>query len=229
MSSSEDLWWEVRRRIDNGRKTRIWEDQWLPNNHQRKPKTLKPANRQIDKVADMIVDYRWNRPLICKMFCKEDADNILKVPISITRKEDSRFWLGNQTGEYTVQSGYKHAMERREVETRKMEREAEPSCNSINQHVWKVLWNLNINHKIKLFIWKGLREAVPIKKLIWRRAKARDRICSGCGKEMETLEHMLLNCRKVRGIWKLAPIQWDVIGNLTGNFKNWWTVVTEAR
>lgn len=87
MSSRENLWWGVRRRIGNGRKTRIWEDQWLPNN-QRKPETPKPANDQIDKVADMIVDYRWNRPLIFERFCK---DNILKVPISIIGREDSTF------------------------------------------------------------------------------------------------------------------------------------------
>ena len=167
-------------------------------NHQGKPKTPKPANSQIDKVADMIVDHRWNRPLVFKMFCKEDADNILKVPISVTEREDRTFWTGNQYGEYTVQLGYKHAIERREAEARKVEREAESSCNLTNQHVWKVLWNLNISHKIKFFIWKGLREAVPVKELIWRKVNVGDPICSDCGEEMETLEHMLQNYKRAK-------------------------------
>lgn len=46
---------------------------------------------------------------------------------------------------------------------------------------------------------------------------------------METLEHMLLDCSRAKEIWKLAPVQWDGIKNLTGNFKNWWPSVTETR
>ena len=95
----------------------------MPNNHQEKPKTPKLANCQIDKVAGLIVDYKWNRPLILKIFGEEDADNILKIPISIIGRKDSTFWPGNQTREYTVQSRYKTTMDRREVEARKKESE----------------------------------------------------------------------------------------------------------
>ena len=71
-----------------------------------------------------------------------------------------------------------------------------------------------------MFIWKGLRETLPVKKLIWIRVKVGDPICSGCGEEMETLEHMLLNYKRAKDIWKSAPMQWDGIGNLTRNFKS---------
>ncbi|XP_071924774.1 uncharacterized protein [Coffea arabica] len=229
MSNRDALWWGVRRRIGNGKKTNIWNDQWIPNNHQWKPVTPKPEECQLDKVANLISSRRWNKPLIFKTFCKVDADNILKIPISITRRDDNTFWIGNQNGEYIVQSGYKMAMDRREEETRREGDGAESSCSPINQQVWKVLWSLNISHKIKMFSWKGLREAVPVKELIWRRVKMGDPICSRCGEEVETLEHMLLKCNKVKDIWKLAPIQWDGIENMTDNFKNWWTAVAEAR
>ncbi|XP_071924159.1 uncharacterized protein [Coffea arabica] len=55
-----------------------------------------------------------------------------------------------------------------------------------------------------------------------------DPICSGCGKELETLEHLLLKCKKANEIWKAAPVQWDGIQELTGNFNNWWAALFEA-
>ena len=79
--------------------------------------------------------------------------------------------------------------------------------------------SLNIRHKIKLFIWKCMSEAVPVKEMSWRRMQKRNPMCSACGGGVETLEHLLLKCHKTKEIWKLAPIQWDGIGELTGNFK----------
>lgn len=46
---------------------------------------------------------------------------------------------------------------------------------------------------------------------------------------METLEHMLLECKRAKEIWKLAPVHWDGIQDLTWNFNNWWVATTEAR
>ena len=128
-----------------------------------------------------------------------------------------------------MQSGYKVAMDRREEKTRKEGEGAESSCSSLSQQVWKVLWSLNISHKVKMFIWKGLTGAVPVKELIWRRVKVGDPICTMCGEEVETLEHMLLKCSKVKDIWKLAPIHWDGSEHRSDKFKEWWTVVSEAR
>nr|XP_027060796.1 uncharacterized protein LOC113687374 [Coffea arabica] len=199
LKAKEAMWRGVRRRIGNGKKTSIWNDQWILSNGKGKPVTAKSQGCKLDKVADLISNFRWNRPLIFKTFCKEDADNILKIPISITGRDDNTFWTRNINGEYTVQSGYKMEMERKEEVIRKEGEGVEMSFNSVSQQVWKVLWSLNISHKVKMFIWKGLSDAVPVKELIWRRIKRGDPICSICGEEVETLEHMLLKCSK---IWK---------------------------
>ena len=80
-----------------------------------------------------------------------------------------------------------------------------------------------------MFIWKGLSDAIPVKELTWRRVKVGDPICTMCGEEVETLEHMLLKCSKVKDIWKLAPIHWDGIEHRSVKFKDWWAAVSEAR
>ncbi|XP_071920757.1 uncharacterized protein [Coffea arabica] len=55
-----------------------------------------------------------------------------------------------------------------------------------------------------------------------------DPICLGCGEKLETLEHLLLKCKKAKEIWKATPIQWDGIQELTGNFNSWWAALSEA-
>ncbi|XP_027174467.1 uncharacterized protein LOC113774101 [Coffea eugenioides] len=129
MSAKEDLQWRIRTRIANGCSTRIWEDQRIPNQSQGKPITAKPADCQVHKVADLIEDYRWNRNLIFKTFNEKDPENILKIPISITGREDNTFWMRNQNGEYTVQSGYKSIMAKKEQEGSERMQGAETSCN----------------------------------------------------------------------------------------------------
>lgn len=141
------------------------------------------------------------KPLIFKVFCREDAEDILKIPISITRREDRNFWLGSTHGKYIVQSAYKGI--RGEKWWIRMAESARTSFHMVNQQVWEVTWSLIIRHKIKLFVWKCMSEAVPVKELIWRRMQKGNPMCSACG-GVETLEHLLLKCHKTKEIWKLA-------------------------
>ncbi|XP_071939585.1 uncharacterized mitochondrial protein AtMg00310-like [Coffea arabica] len=59
----------IRRRIGNGRGTRIWEDKWIPNRSDGKPTIDKPHECQLKQVSELITNSRWNRVLIFKTFC----------------------------------------------------------------------------------------------------------------------------------------------------------------
>ena len=52
-----------------------------------------------------------------RLFNREDAENILRIPISLADKEDQYFWLHSRRGQYTVKSGYKWL---RQMEERNM-------------------------------------------------------------------------------------------------------------
>ncbi|XP_027155669.1 uncharacterized protein LOC113756069 [Coffea eugenioides] len=97
------------------------------------------------------------------------------------------------------------------------------------KQIWNALWRLNIKHKIKLFVWKCIRGAIPVREAIFKRTGEGDPVCKGCGEEPETIEHSLLQCPIAKAIWKIAPITWEGADDQIGNFHRWWSRITEAK
>ena len=95
--------------------------------------------------------------------------------------------------------------------------------------MWNTLWQLNIKHKTKLFIWKCIQGALPVREAVNRRTRMGDPICRTCGEAQETIEHLLLTCPHTVDIWKATPIQWDGAKDQQGDFKRWWLRISEAR
>ncbi|XP_071924889.1 uncharacterized protein [Coffea arabica] len=54
-------------------------------------------------------------------------------------------------------------------------------------------------------------------------------MCKYGGEYIETIEHMLLLCKKAQLAWKLAPVQWDGLQQFSGNIWLWWEGLMEAR
>ena len=101
----------VRRRIGNGKSTKIWEDSWIPDNHQRKVTTHKPQGCNLVKVDEMKIQKIWNMQLIFRNFSTEEAERILSIHISLVDREDSNFWIFSIDGNYTVSSTYRAQIE----------------------------------------------------------------------------------------------------------------------
>ena len=70
---------------------------------------------------------------------------------------------------------------------------------------------------------------MPVKDKIFQRTQQGDPICCGSAEAIETIEHVLLQCKKARDIWKCAPLQWDGLEDQTGCFKQWWKIIMQAR
>ncbi|XP_071914135.1 uncharacterized protein [Coffea arabica] len=174
---------EAIRKIGNGKSTRIWEDNWIPDSPNGKPSVAKPQGCQLRMVSDLISNHSWNRVLILKTFYSQDAEQILRIPISVIGKEDSFYWKHSQHGQYTVQSGYKVWMKEKNQMDYMTRKEAGTSYEG------------NIS----------------------------------CGEREETIEHMMLQCKKAKEIWKMAPVQWEGLEHLTGCFTKWWLVILDAQ
>ena len=72
---------------------------------------------------------------------------------------------------------------------------------------WKLLWKLNLNDRLKLFIWKIAWDIVPSKSrlnLVFPIPQA-DLVCPLCNVEEDSLSHIFFKCFFVRISWRLSP------------------------
>ncbi|XP_071940383.1 uncharacterized protein [Coffea arabica] len=125
--------------------------------------------------------------------------------------------------------GYKTQALNNDTKQKANKMEGSTSWENQTQKPWKDLWRLKVKHKQKIFLWKFLNNALPVRDAIYGRIKVGDPICNRYGEERETIEHTLLNCSKAKQTWKLAPIQWEGMMEQHGCFRRWWISVLEAK
>ena len=83
MGAREEVQRRARKKIGNGKSTNIWEDAWIQECKRGKLESPKPPDCKISKVSDLISNFRWNSPLIFRIFSsKEAGKKILKMPVS---------------------------------------------------------------------------------------------------------------------------------------------------
>ena len=101
--------------IGNGRKTKLWEEQWLGRKPAFAPRAtsfILPQYRQIVTptmtVVDLMNDPRkeWNIVLIENIFPENIKEQILATNIQGSHGEDTYYWEYTKTIHYTVKSGY---------------------------------------------------------------------------------------------------------------------------
>ena len=180
-------------------------------------------------MEDLISNFKWNRNEVYRRFNREDAENILKIPISLSRVGYKYFWLHSKHVEYSVKSCYQVLLKEERRKESETKGESGSSYDDSNTQIWKTLWGLNIKHKIKLFIWRCITNTLTARETIFRRTKQGTPICSRCGEHMETVEHILFHCHQAQKVWKIAPVQWDGIQSQTSCFKKGWAALIQAR
>ena len=106
MGARDEVQRRVRKKIGNGKGTKIWEDAWLLEGKEGKVESPKPPGCKVTKVSELISNFRWKSTLIFRIFSSQEAGNILKIPISLTSRPDCYFWSHSKNGQYTVRSAY---------------------------------------------------------------------------------------------------------------------------
>ena len=220
----QGLW----KRVGDGRTVRIWEDKWIPGSTNGCVSTPRPTSCPLVYVHELIEDGRWKSDLLQLWFRSEDITLISSIPLSIFGRKDRFYWQYSQSGSYTVKTGY--AVAKGTVANMRSKTAHEPETSwEIRKHtVWKRLWSLNIKLKLKHFLWRCLQNALPANETLFKRIGKGSNICSCCGDNAETIEHMLFFCPTAKVVWKLAPVKWDGIAELQGNFWNWWVAVMQS-
>jgi hypothetical protein len=188
--------------------TRIWQDKWLPT-----PSTFKVVSPcrllpQDALVNSLIIDHShsWNHRLIDEVFLPHEAETIKAIPLRPSRPKDSWCWTGTTRGVFSVQSAY-HLL--KEVE---MANDVGSSSNpSLSQHIWKTIWGLGVQPKIRNFLWRACSNILPTRSKLFDKKISFTYSCSSCNEEAETTVHALWLCLTALEAWSLSGLPWLIL------------------
>ena len=151
-------------RIGNGRDVQIWQHLWLPRKVPTHVQSSMLEGWEETTVNVLINEENrtWNRHLIDGLFVSEEAELVKKIPLSRHSVEDKVFWPWTQSGAYTGKSSYRFL---------KMEDEEEgwEDVQTGDKAFWQSIWGLRIPNKVKNFLWRACRGAIPTKANLKRR------------------------------------------------------------
>lgn len=184
-------------RVGSGEKINIWQQHWLPRKHPPRQPSC-PIESFENHIVDSLIDpitRKWNEELIDGLFVEEDPELIKRIPLSQIAKEDSLYWPYSTSGHYTCKSSYNFLKQESKMQD-------SPQAPPIHdKQVWKEIWQLKVPPKIKNFLWRACRNALPTKQALMKRKITANSICERCKSAVEEAEHALWSCLELEVVW----------------------------
>ena len=111
------------------------------------------------KVNDLVdpVSNQWDAGLLQGLFSSQEVELIMSIPLCRTYIEDKLIWLYTSSGNYTVKSGYNFLTAAKTDQTTT----ANPRQDG---GIWKLVWSFSVPNKVKNFLWRVCKEALPMKR-----------------------------------------------------------------
>jgi hypothetical protein len=186
-------------RVGNGEKINIWQDPWIPSSPDKKVITPRGAS-VYTKVSDLInpITEHWDEEILQSLLSPVDVYRIMQIPLHNRGFDDFIAWSYTKHGRYSVRSGY-HLQWRHEFGASAGQL-ALPGSSALNP-VWKILWQLKIPSKIKIFIWRALHGILPLKSILANRHVGNTGGCPICQLGPEDIMHLMFHCSAARDMW----------------------------
>lgn len=127
----------------------------------------------------------------------EDLNAIRDTPIGDSSCGDRFIWPTTKNERYSVKTGYHWLQSRLPFP---------PWQNFaysrvIQSHLWKLIWKLQTPTKIRHFLWRSLHGALPTMAALYQRYSTPNPICFIGHNQVESIEHLFLQCPWVEAIW----------------------------
>ncbi|CAN1757980.1 Putative ribonuclease H protein At1g65750, partial [Linum perenne] len=109
---------------------------------------------------------------------------------------DKFVWHFDSSGKFTVRSCYRYLHSTSAPNN-------QPVDDSLKK-LWKWLWHLDLPPKLKFFLWRVCKNALPTNSGLFRRRCTASSDCVTCYADEETLEHLLFHCAVSSSFWQLV-------------------------
>ncbi|KAF5477688.1 hypothetical protein F2P56_004305, partial [Juglans regia] len=122
-------------------------------------------------------------------------------------------WKHHSSGNYSVKSAYAALV---------------LNTNTIAPDIiWKKLWDVKLQDRLKLFLWKVYNEILPTQLSLSHCLPLTENqvLCSLCHMENENLDHLFLNCIFSRFLWRNAPWPLDITCFTQAGIRNWVNII----
>ncbi|CAL1406979.1 unnamed protein product [Linum trigynum] len=194
----------LRWQVGSGESIDVLTDNWVPTLHP-SPPTPRPGIVRVEgSVASLICPNQgvWRVDCLRQIFEEDTVRAIVAIPLPISSVPDRMVWNGEQSGRYTVKSGYHLAVELR----RYKELRVKAKVQVWDRSLWKTVWGAPVPPKLRYFIWQMVRVVLPTGEALSSRGVGGLEPCPVCGEEGESLEHLFFRCRVAVELWEGAEL-----------------------
>lgn len=189
METKEVMQQGCRRRIGDGRSTKVWQIPWLPCSENGYITTNMPPELENITVNSLMTENNgtWDNDVLQDIFNDRDREWIKKTPIPRVTRADSWTWLFDAKGEFSVKTCYRQLRGERECPEKRF---------------WKALWGLKLPGKVTNFLWRTCRKVLPTAAALVDKHVDINVVCSWCHMAVEDDLHVLFKCCFARELWE---------------------------
>ena len=127
-----------------------------------------------------------------------DAEAILAVRIPQREVADRMVWANSNNGMYTAKGAYHFWYETNFGAT-----------NLPLSMGWKKIWHLSLPHKMKVFIWRLCRNAIPVRRRLSSKGLHIPITCPMCMQDIEHMLHLFYDCKFAQECWNHVGLVYD--------------------
>ncbi|KAF5481359.1 hypothetical protein F2P56_002016 [Juglans regia] len=190
----------LRWRVGDGSSIRIWGQKWLQTPSSYCVQSPCSILNEEAKVSELISEGKWNKQLIERIFTQEEVEQICSIPISRLNSEDKMIWGGTKKGQFSVSSAYQMEMNKKEALKGESSRGREGDAR------WQEVWGLNIPGKVKIFMWRAMKELLATRVNLSLRKITDSSSCPICKNDDESVMHAIWYCPAAADVWSESDI-----------------------
>ena len=193
--------------VGKGTSIRVWGDKWLPSNSTYQvvsPRLFLSVETKVCELIDPEFT-QWKAQVIDAFFLPHKAECIKSIPLSIQPLDDRIIWTKSANGLFMVRSAYKLA-----INLSRPINYGSSSDDSQTKKFLKLIWMIQVPHKVRHFIWRACQDILPTKKNLVQRKVLHDDRCNECHEEAETSGHLFWSCLRAREVWSCTKIHFGI-------------------